>query len=97
VKWVVENWAWLAACWLLLINVLAVALTISDKKRARRHQWRIPERTLLLVSVLGGSPAMLVTMLRIRHKTKHPRFMVGIPLIILLQLAAVCFCMWKWA
>jgi len=52
-----------------------------------KHRTR--ESTLLLLSALGGSVAMLATMLIIRHKTKHVKFMLGIPLIILLQAAAV--------
>jgi len=68
---------------------LAVIITIHDKSAARRHKWRVRESTLLLVSALCGSVAMLVTMLLIRHKTKHAKFMVGLPVIIALQIAAV--------
>lgn len=49
---------------------------------------RVPEKTLLIISALGGSIAMLITMRAIRHKTQHAKFMVGIPVIILLQCAA---------
>jgi len=77
--------------YLVIINLVAVYLTIRDKNAARKHSWRIKERTLLLVSALGGSVAMFFTMLAIRHKTRHAKFMVGIPLIILVQVAAVIF------
>lgn len=60
-------------------------VTIADKRRARRHLWRIPERTLLILATLGGSAAMMLTMLFIHHKTRHLKFMVGIPVIMLLQ------------
>lgn len=80
--------------YLCAVSLLAVILTVADKRRAVRHRFRVPEFTLLLVSVLGGSVAMLVTMLLIRHKTRHPKFMVGIPVIILLQAAAV-FLIWR--
>ncbi len=50
---------------------------------------RVPEGSLLLISLLGGSVAMLFTMLLIRHKTKKPKFMVGIPAILILQIAAI--------
>lgn len=50
---------------------------------------RIPEASLLLISAIGGSVAMLLTMLAIRHKTKKAKFMVGIPLIIVVQVAAI--------
>ena len=71
--------------WIAVWSVLAVILTVSDKVRSKRGAWRIPERTLFLVSALGGSAAMLLTMLLIRHKTRHPKFMLGIPLIMVFQ------------
>jgi len=77
------------ATYLAAISLLAVIITIHDKNAARRHKWRVRESTLLLVSALGGSAAMLMTMLLIRHKTKHAKFMVGLPVIIALQIAAV--------
>ena len=75
------------AAYLAAISLLAVIITIHDKSAARRHKWRVRESTLLLVSALGGSAAMLTTMLLIRHKTKHAKFMVGVPVIIALQIA----------
>ena len=74
--------------YLLIISIVAFAVTAYDKWAAtKRPQERTRESTLLLLSALGGSLAMLLTMLGIRHKTKHLKFMLGIPLIILLQLA----------
>lgn len=73
-----------------LISLVSVIVCIYDKiasKHAKRHRTR--EKTLLLLSALGGSVAMLATMLLIRHKTKHVKFMLGIPLIIVLQIVAV--------
>lgn len=76
--------------YLLIISVVAFAVTVYDKWAAvKRPQERTRESTLLLLSALGGSIAMLLTMLGIRHKTKHLKFMIGIPIIILLQIAAV--------
>ncbi len=74
-----------------LINLLAIIVTASDKYTAAhlRHGRRVPEKTLLIIALLGGSISMLITMLIIRHKTKKPKFMLGIPIIILLQAAAV--------
>jgi uncharacterized membrane protein YsdA (DUF1294 family) len=81
--------------YLLIISLVAFSVTVYDKWAAvKRPQERTRESTLLLLSALGGSIAMLFTMLGIRHKTKHLKFMLGIPLIILLQLpltAAVLF------
>lgn len=78
---------WLAP--LVMINLVSSLVTASDKRRAREHRRRVPERTLLLLAALGGSPAMLATMLLIRHKTRHPKFMLGIPAIMVLQAALV--------
>ena len=75
--------------YLAVISFIAIVVTIADKSKAKRHKWRIPEASLLGISALGGSVAMFVTMLVIRHKTKHVKFMLGIPLIIALQIAAV--------
>lgn len=75
---------------LFVISVVAICATVYDKWAAKnRPKNRMPEATLLLVSVLGGSAAMLLTMLGIRHKTKHLKFMLGIPLILAAQVAAV--------
>ncbi len=75
--------------YMVTVSIIAVVLTILDKHRARRHQWRVPESTLLGVSALGGSIAMLITMRLIRHKTAKPKFTVGIPLIIAGQMVAI--------
>lgn len=74
--------------YLAIISVISIIVCIYDKFAAKhnpRHRTR--EATLLLLSALGGSVAMLVTMLIIRHKTKHIKFMLGIPLIIIAQAA----------
>lgn len=75
--------------YLAIINIFAAVLTVFDKLRAIHHGRRVREATLLLVAALGGSPAMLVFMLMIRHKTRKPKFMMGIPLILLAQIAVV--------
>lgn len=75
-----------------VISLISVVVCCYDKFAAKhnpRHRTR--ESTLLLLSALGGSVAMFVTMQLIRHKTKHVKFMVGIPLIILVQAALVVF------
>ncbi len=83
-------WDYLA-CWLVAANLLAVILTVADKRRARRGRWRVAESTLWLVAALGGAAAMYVTMCGIRHKTRHRRFMWGLPAILALQVAALLF------
>ena len=80
--------------YLAAISVVSIIVTTADKTKAIKHRRRIRERTLLILSALGGSVAMLITMLLIRHKTRHLKFMVGIPVIILAQ-AAVAFAVWR--
>ncbi len=76
--------------YLLIISLISFAVTVYDKWAAKkRPKERTRESTLLLLSALGGSLAMLLTMLGIRHKTKHIKFMLGIPLILTLQIAAI--------
>jgi len=74
--------------YLAVVSIISIIITIADKSKAKRRAWRVPESVLLGWSAIGGSVAMLITMLLIRHKTKHAKFMVGIPLIILLQITA---------
>ena len=79
-----------AFVYLAIISIVAICVTVYDKWAAKkRPKERTRESTLLMLSALGGSAAMLFTMLTIRHKTKHMKFMIGIPLIIALQIAAV--------
>ena len=67
------------------MSLVAVAVTVFDKLSARRGGRRIPEKTLFLLAGLGGSAAMYAVMLAIRHKTKHLKFMAGLPIIIIVQ------------
>jgi uncharacterized membrane protein YsdA (DUF1294 family) len=73
--------------YLIFISIVSAAAAISDKRRAVLGRQRWPERTLITLSALGGSAAMFITMKLIRHKTQKPKFMVGIPVIIILQTA----------
>ena len=72
-------------------SLLAVCLTVYDKYAAKRKKTRIPEKTLFLTALFGGSLAMYIAMLVIRHKTKHKRFMVGLPLMALAQIVLIVF------
>lgn len=69
------------AIYLIVINLDAFLLMRSDKRRAQQGRRRIPEATLFLVAVLGGSPGVMLAMRRYRHKTLHSSFTVGMPLI----------------
>ncbi len=77
-----------AGIYLFIINFMGVAAVLLDKYQARRHKWRVPEKTLFLLAALGGTPGVYLTMRAIRHKTLHKRFMIGLPLIFALHLAA---------
>ena len=83
----------LFAIYLAVMNVIGVAVMWSDKKRARLHRWRIPEKVLFGVSLLGGSAGTWAGMYLFRHKTKHWYFVWGMPAILLLQLALG---LWVW-
>lgn len=71
--------------YLTVISLISVIVCVADKSRAKKGKWRIKESTLFLLSALGGSAAMYITMRVIHHKTLHKRFMIGIPLIIIIQ------------
>ena len=75
----------------LIVSLISVLICIYDKYAAKKGKWRIRESTLLGFSIVGGSVAMLITMKIIRHKTKHKKFMIGIPVIIILQLAFILY------
>ena len=81
----------IALAYIAIISLISIIVCVYDKgiSKKNRVELRIPEATLLLLSALGGSVAMFVTMLLIRHKTKHVKFMLGIPIIMILQAAAV--------
>lgn len=86
-----EQYRKILAVWLVIINFISVIVCIADKSRAKRGKWRVRERTLWTLTFLGGGAGMYLTMRLIRHKTLHKSFMIGIPLIVILQIIAV-FC-----
>lgn len=86
-----EQYKKILAVWLVIINFISVIVCIADKSRAKRGKWRVRESTLWALTILGGGAGMYLTMRLIRHKTLHKSFMIGIPLIVILQIIAV-FC-----
>ncbi len=72
--------------YLLLINITAFCLMGIDKRRAIKHAWRIPEKTLFLSAILGGSAGAIAGMQFFRHKTRHWYFKYGMPAILALQI-----------
>ena len=79
--------------YLAAVNVVTFTVYGIDKRKARRGAWRIPEKTLFLRPLLGGSVGALLGMKVFRHKTKHWYFVWGIPAILLAQLALT---VWLW-
>lgn len=75
--------------YLLVINLTAFIIMFVDKSRAMRHQWRIPEKTIFLLSFFGGSLGSLLGMYLFRHKTKHLSFRILLPLFLVLNAAVV--------
>lgn len=71
--------------YIFIISLISIIITALDKSRAKSHKWRVRESTLLILSALGGSFAMFITMQIIRHKTHKPKFMVTIPVMIVIQ------------
>jgi len=80
--------------YLLFVNLFAVVITVLDKHRSRCGKWRIKEKTLLLTALFGGSLGMYICMLIVRHKTKKSKFMLGLPLIMLLQTVFILSIWW---
>lgn len=82
------------AAYLLIINAASFVLMLADKHKARKNKWRIPEATLMCTAALGGSIGVLAGMYTVRHKTKHLKFTMGVPLILTAQvmLALYLFC-----
>lgn len=81
--------------YLLFINAVGFALMGVDKRRAKRDQWRISEKSLFLPPLLGGTVGAILGMRVFRHKTKHWYFRYGLPALLVLQLALAGWLSWK--
>jgi cytochrome c oxidase, subunit IV len=81
--------------YLALSNLLSLSLFGIDKWKAKHTKWRISEKTLLLVAAIGGSIGAWVGMKLWHHKTQHKKFKYGVPLIFIIQLAALLFASYK--
>ncbi|MCC0764295.1 DUF1294 domain-containing protein [Clostridioides sp. ES-S-0006-03] len=76
----------LISIYFIIINIIGLSSMYIDKKKAIKNKWRIKEATLLAIAIIGGSIGSIIGMYSFRHKTKHIKFTLGIPFIILLQL-----------
>ena len=72
--------------YLLIVNAVAFLLMLVDKQKARKKLWRIPESTLMMSAAIGGSIGALAGMYTFRHKTKHVKFTLGVPAILIAQI-----------
>ncbi|NFE73211.1 DUF1294 domain-containing protein [Clostridium botulinum] len=77
--------------YLLFINFIGFSIMLVDKKRAIHKEWRVPEKNLIGISIIGGSIGMILGMFTFRHKTKHLKFLLGIPIIIIIQFYIVIY------
>lgn len=77
--------------YLFIINAAGFVLMLTDKYKAKKNLWRIPENTLMGVAAIGGSLGCLMGMYAVRHKTKHLKFTLGIPVILAVQAVLLIF------
>ncbi len=75
--------------YLFIINALAFLLMLIDKEKAKKNRWRIPEKTLMAVALVGGSIGAVMGMKLFHHKTKHSKFAIGLPVILAIQVVIV--------
>ena len=72
--------------YLFLVNALGLVFMLSDKVKAKKNKWRIPEATLMGLAIVGGSLGVMIGMRLFHHKTLHPKFAIGVPLILSMQI-----------
>lgn len=77
--------------YLFIMNAAGFLVMTADKLFAQSGAWRVPERSLLGISVIGGSIGVLFAMYTVRHKTKHLKFVIGVPLILTVQIGLVLY------
>lgn len=85
----------LVLLYLVIINAAGFLLMLADKRKAQKNLWRIPEKVLFGTAVAGGSLGVLAGIRCFRHKTRHPSFTVGIPLILVPQVMLLIFLLSK--
>ncbi len=77
--------------YLLILNIAGYGSMWMDKQKAKKRRWRIPEKTLFVIAALGGSIGSIAGMYHFRHKTKHKKFVIGMPVIVLVQIGIILF------
>lgn len=82
--------------YLLIINALCFLLMLTDKRKAKARAWRIPEATLMGAAAIGGSLGALMGMYTFRHKTRHKKFTLGVPALLIVHIAVLIGVHWYW-
>ena len=77
--------------YLLMINIIGFFMMWSDKRKAKKGKWRIPEQTLFVVTALGGGIGTIAGMYTFRHKTKKLKFTIGLPTLVILEIILVIY------
>jgi len=77
--------------YLLMINLIGFLMMWSDKRKAKKGKWRIPEQTLFIVTALGGGIGTIAGMYTFRHKTQKLKFTIGLPVLVILEIALVIY------
>ena len=75
--------------YLVVINLIGYAIMFIDKHKAKKGSWRIPEKTIFIVTAIGGGIGTIVGMYQFRHKTKKPLFKFGLPFLLILDIAVI--------
>ncbi len=82
---------YISLIYILILNITGFAIMGIDKSRAKNNKWRVKEKTLFLIAAVGGSLGSIFGMQYFRHKTKHQSFVIGMPLILILQVVVIIF------
>ena len=77
--------------YLVIINIIGFLIMFIDKQKAKKGKWRIPEKTIFIVTVLGGGIGTVSGMYAFRHKTQKVNFVIGLPLITIVEIAAIIY------
>ena len=89
VKEIGDDMVYIVIGYLLCMNVIGFVIMGMDKKKAKRHAYRIPEKTLFAVAIFGGSVGGILGMYHFRHKTKHASFVIGFPFVAIVQILLI--------
>lgn len=78
----------------VIINIIGFFIMWLDKRKARKGSWRIPEKTLFLITALGGGLGTIAGMYTFRHKTQKIQFVIGFPFITILEIITIIYFVW---